>query len=236
MKEQLYILKDIQLIDLETDKTSDLVDVHRKKLEEYQGVFELLTKDLERHQLALEETRNLRREKESDLQKLQERYIKAKAKLQAVSTMKEQTAAEQESDSLKRSISKLEGEYLELDEAIQVSETNITEMGNKVQEINKIIRTTEEDVEKSVVESEAQLKSVEKKRKRLLKKINAYVLRHYEFIRSRRGGKALAPAENGYCTACYMSLQPQLFNEIQRGDSLKTCPTCQRILYFVAPE
>jgi predicted nucleic acid-binding Zn-ribbon protein len=33
-----------------------------------------------------------------------------------------------------------------------------------------------------------------------------------------------------------MHIQPQLFNELIRGDKLINCPTCQRILYVKEKE
>jgi hypothetical protein len=45
-------------------------------------------------------------------------------------------------------------------------------------------------------------------------------------------GKALAPARNSVCMGCHMNIPPQMFNELQRYDSLKLCPFCNRILYW----
>jgi predicted nucleic acid-binding Zn-ribbon protein len=33
-----------------------------------------------------------------------------------------------------------------------------------------------------------------------------------------------------------MNLSPQLFNLLQRDDRIHTCPNCNRILYYEAPE
>ena len=43
--------------------------------------------------------------------------------------------------------------------------------------------------------------------------------------------KAIVPVINGVCQGCFMSIPPQQFNDILRGDKLLNCPTCQRILY-----
>ena len=45
-------------------------------------------------------------------------------------------------------------------------------------------------------------------------------------------GKALAPARNSICMGCHMNIPPQTYNELQRFDSLKLCPFCNRILYW----
>ena len=49
------------------------------------------------------------------------------------------------------------------------------------------------------------------------------VLKRYGTIRMRRG-LAVVSVRNGTCTGCNMNLPPQLFNQLQRGTSLRGCP------------
>ena len=45
---------------------------------------------------------------------------------------------------------------------------------------------------------------------------------------------ALAEARNYSCTACRMTIRPQAFNNIRRGESIYECENCGRILFFKA--
>ena len=47
-----------------------------------------------------------------------------------------------------------------------------------------------------------------------------------------RRGLAVAPVQNGTCQGCNMNIPPQLFNQLQRGDSIELCATCNRIIYW----
>ena len=59
----------------------------------------------------------------------------------------------------------------------------------------------------------------------------------YARIKARiRDGVAVAEARNRSCTACFMSLRPQVMAEIRRGEEVITCDNCGRILYFVPAE
>jgi len=59
----------------------------------------------------------------------------------------------------------------------------------------------------------------------------------YSRIKTRiRDGVAVAEARNRSCTACFMSLRPQVMAEIRRGDDIITCDNCGRILYYVPAE
>ena len=44
--------------------------------------------------------------------------------------------------------------------------------------------------------------------------------------------RALAEARDYKCMACRMTIRPQVFSDIRRGNSIITCESCGRILYF----
>jgi uncharacterized protein len=46
-----------------------------------------------------------------------------------------------------------------------------------------------------------------------------------------RDGVAVAEARNGACSACFMTLRPQVMAEVRRGEEVITCDNCNRILY-----
>ena len=50
-----------------------------------------------------------------------------------------------------------------------------------------------------------------------------------------RDGIAVAEVVNGSCSACFMSLRPQMSLEVKRGDAIITCESCTRILYIASP-
>jgi predicted nucleic acid-binding Zn-ribbon protein len=59
------------------------------------------------------------------------------------------------------------------------------------------------------------------------------ILELYERVRKARRGVALAEARDGACTACNVLLRPQVYNEVRTNESIVTCETCSRILYYV---
>src|SRR4029077_4554947 len=61
--------------------------------------------------------------------------------------------------------------------------------------------------------------------------VKAEVLKRYSYIRVRRG-LAVASARNGTCQGCNMNIPPQRYNVLQRGQTVETCPSCHRIIYW----
>jgi len=49
-------------------------------------------------------------------------------------------------------------------------------------------------------------------------------------------GTAVARAEGERCTVCQVRLRPAVFSEVRKNDSLVQCDSCNRILYFTAPQ
>jgi predicted nucleic acid-binding Zn-ribbon protein len=70
------------------------------------------------------------------------------------------------------------------------------------------------------------------KRDGIAPKLRPTTLKRYDILRDKRNGSAVVQTINGVCQGCFMTVPPQQFNEIRKGDKLNFCPTCQRILYF----
>ncbi|UCD32982.1 MAG: hypothetical protein JSV38_03655, partial [Desulfobacterales bacterium] len=64
-------------------------------------------------------------------------------------------------------------------------------------------------------------------------KIDSGLLKTYDLIKERNKGRlAVVPVKDAVCHGCNVNLPPQLYNELYRGDTLKFCPNCQRIIYW----
>lgn len=60
-------------------------------------------------------------------------------------------------------------------------------------------------------------------------------LAKYEQLLKGRKGIAVARLVKELCTACNMGQRPVMTTQIRRNDSIVTCESCQRILYFIPP-
>ena len=71
-----------------------------------------------------------------------------------------------------------------------------------------------------------------------LNKTNKYeeLLKRYNKIKDFRDGVAVVPVKDGSCQGCFMSLMPQLFQEVRQNTEIYYCPHCNRIIYFKEQE
>jgi predicted nucleic acid-binding Zn-ribbon protein len=58
----------------------------------------------------------------------------------------------------------------------------------------------------------------------------------YEQLIKGRRGIAMARMDGELCVACHVRLRPHIAQLVRRNDDIHQCESCQRILYYVAPE
>jgi predicted nucleic acid-binding Zn-ribbon protein len=82
---------------------------------------------------------------------------------------------------------------------------------------------------------EAEIARLTAERKTATASIPAALLTRYDQIARNRKGIAVAAMIAGHCTACHVRLRPHVEQQVRRNDSIITCDSCQRILYYVPP-
>ena len=144
---------------------------------------------------------------------------------------KELQDLQMESEALKRYISQLEDEQLEVMIAYEAAENaerqaskGLTQIKGTIAEENAAMlgekNQLEEDLERLVREKEAVLQSVSQK-----------ALSLYQSLRKNKHGKAVAAVSDGGCSICGQSLTPADMQSIRASSKLIFCPNCGRILF-----
>lgn len=231
MKDQLKLLLALQNIDLALDETQQEIERIQRQLHEHKEIHGKLSEDLSNQKLQLEETRALKNARQEELREAEERYNKSKERLMSVSSAKEYNALEKEMDQLKRKSEETREQLDHLKDQIELNERAIEEKEAKINDLGAQIESAEKEAEGDLARLDQKIKDTTQQRKDAQKDIKVHIFRRYDFIRSRRGGTAVVPASDGHCEGCFMRTPPQLFIEVQRGNTLVTCPSCQRILF-----
>jgi predicted nucleic acid-binding Zn-ribbon protein len=231
LKEQLALLRELQRVDLELDTLTGEQTEIDGRLSEHRTVLSRLTEDLGTQKRELDEIRTHQRQKESDFKEAQENLKERKKRLLNVGSTKEYNAVEKEVEALQKTADQAEEEMLHLAEVIESTERSIGEKEAMVVELRDRIQLEEQDSIATLKALEAKIAQLKQISDESRAAVSKRVLYKYDFIRSRRAGVAIVAARGGHCEGCYMALPPQLFIQIQRGESLESCPSCQRLLY-----
>ncbi len=233
MKDTIEALIELQRID-------DAIRVHKLQRDEMTANIERLKAILGRMGSELEDKRDklveaqrFHQEKQIDLQADGDRLARAKQKLATVTRTKEYAAMQRELDTLRKKYSEDEAELTRLSEAIEEYKRSIASEEDKLSNLEGEVEREEQASADRLRELDAAIGDVGAQKAGVRARINRSLLARYERVLDRREGKAVVSVgENGKCTGCQMRLPPQTYILVQRGETLQSCPSCQRFLYM----
>lgn len=153
-------------------------------------------------------------------------------RLVEIRNQREYLALSREIEGSKRANRDAEEQVLELMGQKEQVDTELESLQDKLVENEVDSDEERQSVETSVAELQEKVAAEKGRRDVLLPKIPPRILKRYDMIRAKRLGQGLAIVFNGSCSGCNMRLPPQLYNVLQRGDTIEQCPSCQRLLLW----
>ena len=145
---------------------------------------------------------------------------------------KEYETAMRETDALQKQIAALETQDLEKMGEIETVEKELEERAEEINSLEGKRVEALEAFDKEVAAHQAELDSISKRREEVFATLPERLGSVYNRLAQRsRDGVAVAEVVNGACSACFMSLRPQMQLEVKRGVEIITCESCTRILY-----
>jgi len=158
------------------------------------------------------------------------------SKMMQVQTGREQTALLKEIEDGKKNVKENEEKIVALMEKIENLIAQIEEEKNLLKGEKVLVEEEKEKVRAAIEAINKGKKSKDSERQNQAKTIEARLLKKYDTLRAHRNGLAVANVLQGVCQGCFMSLPPQKYNILLKGDQMLECPSCQRIIYHQAPE
>ena len=235
MREQLKLLEALQAIDLRLQEFEGELSALPTKLQAMKEDVRRVETLLEQDKARLAEAEAYNTELADAVARDRDQLNKTKVKLAAVRTSKEYMAIQREFESGRKLTSDREDEIAKLELALKETQTGVGDKEGQLAELQSHVSAEARETEARLVELEAQAKELRIERDKHCAVVPKPLFRKYDRIRRLRNGTAVVAAENGVCTGCRMHLPPQLYNILQRGETIEQCPNCQRIVYFEAP-
>lgn len=116
---------------------------------------------------------------------------------------------------------------------IEEVEKELTERADEISSLDGKREEALNAFDSDLTKAKAELESETKKREAVFTTLPAQLASVYNRLAQRsRDGIAVAEVVNGSCSACFMSLRPQMQVEVKRGDQIITCESCTRILFI----
>ncbi|MBI5529297.1 MAG: hypothetical protein HY897_23480 [Deltaproteobacteria bacterium] len=232
MIEQIRFLKKLQDLDLKILELDRERDECTKPREELAARFKEITGKLAASRETLQDREKKMRKGEEDLAVEKTNLKKWKARLNESRNSRESVALAREVDMQEKANKHMEEDLLGVMEEVENLKKTIDAEETEETDTRCRLDGEEKKVAARLQEIDAAKTSLAAQREGFKAAITAENLGRYDFIRTRRQGIALAPAKDGICTGCYMSVSPRMLTILVQGNSIETCPSCQRIIYF----
>jgi len=235
LNELLAQLVVLQAIDKEIDQIDQAIKAEQSGLDERISALakrEAFINELqEKIEMQQRESRTLEGEMADKMSHVRDRQ----SKMMQVQTGREQTALLKEIEDAKKSAKENEENIVAMMVSIEQLTTQITAEKNLLKGEKELVAEETNKVRANIETINKGKKEKDGLRSEQAVKIKGSVLRKYDTLRQRRNGLAVVNVVDGVCQGCFMSLPPQLFNRLLRGDELFDCPTCQRMIHYIRP-
>lgn len=237
MKSELEKLVELQKTDTNIrrlKKSIETADQRRASIEQ----------EFEQHAFEIREIQNKSETAKAERAKLEAQIAEAKVQLERADrnlknsqNQKEYETAMRDADVLHKKISTFETEILEKMTTIEEVEKVLAERSEEISSLEGNTQKAVAEFEAELAKDKAELVSETAKREKVFVTLPKNLASVYDRMAQRsRDGIAVAEVKNGSCSACFMSLRPQMLVEIKMSDQIITCESCARILYIIREE
>jgi predicted nucleic acid-binding Zn-ribbon protein len=228
--QQLIALQNLDTTIRKLEKDQEAIPQRRAEIE---GEFDQRAFEIRALETRRDEAKHTRARLENEVVDQRGRAERAERNLMSSKKQDEYTAAIREADAARKQISALETQILEQLEILEQAEAALNERAAEIATLNsdREARLKAFDDETGTIGD--RLATARKEREEVFASLPKPMSNLYSRIKARiRDGVAVAEARNRSCTACFMSLRPQVMAEIRRGEEVITCDNCGRILYY----
>ncbi len=233
MNAEIKQLTELQDIDLQIATLDAEINSEQAELEKRKTSYNERQLAIQELQAKVESAEAKRKELDTELTDELSRIKERQSKMMQVQTNREYQSLLKEIEDGKKANKEREDEIVQLMEQIESLTKIMTEEGNLCESEEKELEDEATKLETLASKVNRKIDVIAKSRDKKANDVKTGLLKKYDALRIRRNGKAVVGVTDATCQGCFMNIPPQQFNDILRGDKLITCPTCQRILYYL---
>jgi predicted nucleic acid-binding Zn-ribbon protein len=204
-------------IPLELEQKADSIAKMEKQLDQTRASIEELDARIEEFNREMEEAKD------------QQRRTQARALV--VKTQREYQAVQRESEIAKKRRGELDGQIKEVQEEKGQLEESFLETQARLEEMAKALEEEKSEANDRLKRIKDEKEDLQKTRDVEAGLIEPDLLARYQRVFNRYRGKGLVKVTGGVCNGCFMTIPPQLYNQVLAYGGIHNCPNCGRIIY-----
>jgi len=173
-----------------------------------------------------------RRTLEHEVKDLESRLGRSRTRSNEVKDNREYKAVLKEIKDLEGNISSKETQILECMETVDRLETEVKELARELERRRQKLEEDKQQINLQGLQVDDRLAKLELMQQEVRAKLDETIMKRYDFLLEKRGNIAIAAVQNGVCQVCHLNIPPQKFIELQRDETIHSCPHCQRFVYW----
>ncbi len=231
----LQLVIQLQSLDQKVSQTQQEVSALPKHLARIEKALDAHLRKLEADRAALSANQKERKKLEGDIQAQEAKISKLRTQMLEAKTNQQYQAFQGEIDFCQKAIRKAEDRTLDL-----MAESELLDRNVKVAEAALAQEREQVDAEKQRARARTDvdqklLDDLKQERRAIVERVSPKVISTYERLRKRHKGLVVAGAVEDRCQACNMTMRPQFYQDLKKGDQILLCECCHSILYYNPP-
>ena len=232
-EEQIATLVKLQKIDAEAQKLQSFLNEIPVRIEILDERLEKFVRNVDEDENIISELNKKYRTYESDVQINLGKIQKSQDKLRSAKTNKEYQSSLKEIDDIKSKNSRIEDEMLEFLERIEDAEKDLNEQKQRYSQIIDDTKREKDSLNRDTERCQKDLAQLGSDRDVVTESLDGAILDIFNRVKAKQpDAVAIAEVKDEVCQGCNLNIPPQMYIDLQHRNSLKNCPSCERIIYW----
>jgi uncharacterized protein len=235
MNPDIHLVLRLQSLDSRISDLEKEVTALPKHIAEIEKTLDTHQRRLDADRAALTANQKERKKLEGDVQIQEQKISKLRDQTLQAKTNEQYKAFQNEIEFCQNDIRKAEDRILELMADSERLETNVKAAETALKKEKGEVEAEKAKARGRTAVDQKQLDELQGARAEIVRQVPAALFKLYDRIRKKWHGVALAEVQDGRCTRCYITLRPQLCQNLRAEDEIIRCESCGRILYYNLP-
>lgn len=166
-----------------------------------------------------------------ELEEVKEQQRRSQSRALAVKTQREYQAIQREGEAAKKRRGELENQIREFEEEKNILEESFLEAQTLFEDLSKALEEKKVEADDRLKKILGEKEDLQKTRDVEASLIEPELLAKYQRVFDRYKGKGVVRVSGGVCNGCFMTIPPQLYNQVMAHGGVHNCPNCGRIIY-----
>jgi hypothetical protein len=232
MHPDLETLIQLQEVELQIKDYTDRIELLPKHLAGLEGTLSATIQSLSSSQDRLGKLALEKRKLEGAIQDIEQKNSRYREQLLDVKTNEQYKVLLHEIEFNSQQIRKTEDDVLTKMEEEERLRKEILQLEQKLRAEKESVSAEKKAAEAEVERDRQILETLRNRRQSLIQNVTPGLFESYARIASFRKGVAIARARGDSCEACHVRIRPHVLSQIMSGETILTCDSCDRILYW----